>query len=117
MPSLALKPCGKLGCKNLTRDRFCTEHSNEGWAYDRYRGSSTQRGYDGKWRKARIRFLALNPICVICLREGKVTAATVVDHIVAHKGNKDLFWDRSNWQAACKPCHDAKTISQDGGAW
>ncbi|WP_317617964.1 HNH endonuclease [Rhodobacter capsulatus] len=32
--------------------------------------------------------------------------ASVVDHITPHRGNKALFWDRYNWQALCKPCHD-----------
>ena len=34
-------------------------------------------------------------------------AATVVDHIIPHKGDSDLFWDESNWQSLCKRCHDS----------
>ncbi|WP_390622926.1 HNH endonuclease [Ralstonia syzygii] len=41
--------------------------------------------------------------------------ATVVDHIVPHKGDQHLFWRRSNWQALCKACHDRKTAREDGG--
>jgi 5-methylcytosine-specific restriction protein A len=26
-----------------------------------------------------------------------------------------LFWDRSNWQGLCHPCHSAKTATEDGG--
>jgi 5-methylcytosine-specific restriction enzyme A len=26
-----------------------------------------------------------------------------------------LFWDRNNWQAMAKACHDKKTASEDGG--
>jgi len=26
-----------------------------------------------------------------------------------------MFWDERNWQALCKPCHDAKTAREDGG--
>jgi 5-methylcytosine-specific restriction protein A len=44
-----------------------------------------------------------------------VVAATVVDHIVPHKGDKVKFWDSSNWQSLCKRCHDAKTATEDGG--
>jgi len=36
------------------------------------------------------------------------TAASVVDHIVAHRGDQELFWDQSNWQSLCKPCHDSE---------
>lgn len=42
-------------------------------------------------------------------------AASVVDHIIPHKGNDDLFWDMSNHQALCKKCHDIKTATEDGG--
>lgn len=83
--------------------------------YDRQRGSSHQRGYDARWRKARLMFLRENPLCVECQRQGKLTAATVVDHIVAHKGNKELFWDRSNWQSLCLSCNSVKAAREEGG--
>lgn len=41
--------------------------------------------------------------------------ATIVDHIIPHKGNMELFWDRDNWQAMSKECHDKKTAREDGG--
>lgn len=41
--------------------------------------------------------------------------ATDVDHIVPHKGNHELFWDRDNWQALCHHCHSVKTATEDGG--
>ncbi|MDW3204587.1 MAG: HNH endonuclease signature motif containing protein [Alphaproteobacteria bacterium] len=83
---------------------------------DRRRGSAAQRGYDGRWRKAREAFLAKHPLCEMdCEAEGRVTPATVVDHIVPHKGDRALFWDRSNWQAGCETCHNRKTAREDGG--
>lgn len=78
-------------------------------------GTAHQRGYGSRWQKARIPFLAANPLCVMCQAKGIVTAARIVDHITPHKGDQDLFWDQSNWQALCKPCHDLKTITEDGG--
>lgn len=30
----------------------------------------------------------------------------VVDHVIAHKGDQRLFWDRSNWQVLCPDDHD-----------
>lgn len=68
--------------------------------------SSTARGYGYRWQQARERFLAEHPLCVMCSREGRVTAATVVDHVVPHRGDERLFWDRSNWQPLCKAHHD-----------
>ncbi len=46
---------------------------------------------------------------------GRLTAATVVDHIIPHQGDRSLFWDIDNWKAVCKSHHDQKTASQDGG--
>ncbi|WP_400245601.1 HNH endonuclease [Niallia sp. JL1B1071] len=44
---------------------------------------------------------------------GKLEKATVVDHIVPHRGDQDLFWDETNWQPLCKSCHDRKTMTED----
>lgn len=75
------------------------------------RGSSTARGYDHRWRRARKRYLAKNPLCVHCEAEGIYTAANEVDHVIPHRGDQALFWDESNWQALCKPHHSAKTAA------
>lgn len=69
--------------------------------------SSTQRGYGYKWQKARERFLEKNLLCVYCQRDGRVTAANVVDHVTAHRGDMKLFWQESNWQALCSSCHSS----------
>jgi 5-methylcytosine-specific restriction enzyme A len=52
---------------------------------------------------------------VPCQAAGRLAAATVVDHIVPHRGDPVLFWDEGNWQSQCKPCHDAKTARE--GRW
>jgi 5-methylcytosine-specific restriction protein A len=44
-----------------------------------------------------------------------ITSATVVDHIIPHKGDMAIFWNKSNHQALCKTHHDIKTASEDGG--
>ena len=38
-----------------------------------------------------------------------LTPATVVDHVIPHRGDRKLFWDEQNWQPLCKECHDKKT--------
>jgi 5-methylcytosine-specific restriction endonuclease McrA len=52
-------------------------------------------------------------MCVLCLAEGKLAPATVVDHVAPHKGDQRLFWDTANWQALCKPCHDRHKQRQE----
>lgn len=80
-----------------------------------HRGTTAERGYGGAWQRARKGYLAHHPLCVHCLADGTVTAASVVDHIVPHRGDQTLFWDHDNWQALCKACHDRKTATEDGG--
>ena len=70
------------------------------------RPSASQRGYGAKWQAYRTRFLRENPTCKLCHQAGRLTRATVVDHIQPHKGDKRLFWLRSNHQPLCKSCHD-----------
>lgn len=82
---------------------------------ERGRPNAHQRGYDRRWRAARRRFLADWPYCRHCQARGLVIAATVVDHIRPHRGNKALFWQLSNWQPLCKRCHDRKTAEENRG--
>lgn len=75
-----------------------------------------------RWRRARAAFLRLNRSCVAtrhapgCDRRG-----TVVDHVVPRSTARNdaelrhLTWDRSNWQALSKVCHDAKTRLEQFG--
>jgi 5-methylcytosine-specific restriction protein A len=49
----------------------------------------------------------------MCEREGRLTAATVVDHITPHRSDPKLFWDPANHQAICKPHHDSTKQRQE----
>lgn len=69
--------------------------------HDRARPSSHQRGYNAEWRKARTFYLVAHPTCVMMCGN----PANTVDHVIPHKGDDRLFWDKSNWQALCTPCH------------
>lgn len=104
MPRKPKKPCRHPGCPNLS-DGVCCEIHRAQYA----RESAAERGYDKKWEKARKVFLRKYPLCVVCMKEGKLTPATVVDHIIPHRGDKRLFWDEGNWQPLCKTHHDKKT--------
>ncbi|WP_353892917.1 HNH endonuclease signature motif containing protein [Proteinivorax hydrogeniformans] len=106
MPKKPKKPCKHPGCPNLTDKRYCKIHTEN-------RPSAAARGYDSRWRKVRARFLKANPLCVKCNEDGILVNATVVDHIVPHRGNRQLLWDEGNWQALCKRCHDRKTMTKD----
>jgi 5-methylcytosine-specific restriction protein A len=120
MPIAAAKPCRKQGCSALVRDGggYCQAHKREvKQQVEQRRESSTKRGYGYKWQQAREQFLREHPLCECpdCLAGQKRTiASSVVDHKIPHKGDMKLFWDRSNWQAMSKRCHDSKTAREDG---
>ena len=102
-PKLACLP-PRLATANLSKVRGAMPED---------RRTAHQRGYGHKWRVARIEYLRSHPMCVMCLARGRKTIATVVDHIVPHKGDEKLFWDRRNWQSLCAPCHSSHKQAQE----
>lgn len=81
------------------------------------RPSARQRGYGSRWDTARATFLRANPFCRYCAQQGRRTPATVVDHIRPHMRDWALFWDSSNWQPLCAPCHNGakRALELSGG--
>jgi 5-methylcytosine-specific restriction enzyme A len=117
MPNKPARPCPYPGCPALTTDKsgYCEKHLKQSQKqYDQERGTPNERGYTYRWQKASKVFLSTHPLCAECEKEGRVTAATLVDHIIPHKGNYQLFWDESNWQPLCASHHSIKTATEDG---
>jgi 5-methylcytosine-specific restriction endonuclease McrA len=76
----------------------------------------TQAGTDRLRGRAAVerrkRWLEANPLCVECDKQGRVTAATVPDHIVALvNGGSDTL---DNLQSLCEEHHRIKTASDLG---
>ncbi len=107
-----LRPCNKPGCNALTRDTYCDRHKQEP---DKQRKSAQERGYTYQWHKESRDYLREHPWCVECQKRGIGEPATEVDHIIPHRGDQGLFWDKDNWQGLCKTCHSIKTAKEDGG--
>ena len=59
-----------------------------------------------RWQAIRRAQLAEFPLCCMCIEREIVTAAEVVDHVVPHRGDEDLFWS-GPFQSLCKPHHDS----------
>ena len=110
MPMKPKKPCKHPGCPSVTGGQYCELHAA---LHTSDRASAFERGYSHRWQVARKRFLVHHPLCAPCERAGRLTSATVVDHIRPHRGDKMLFWDEGNWQPLCKKCHDRKTRLED----
>jgi 5-methylcytosine-specific restriction protein A len=92
--------CGRLTASNVV----CLCQQRRKAEADKRRPSAQARGYDGKWQRESKAFLALpfNRLCAC----GCGRTADMVDHIIPHRGDKKLFWSRSNWQPmASSPCH------------
>lgn len=62
--------------------------------------------YDSaRWQHLRARQLMDHPLCTICAARGIVVPATVVDHVIPHKGDWTAFVG-GRLQSLCRPCHD-----------
>jgi 5-methylcytosine-specific restriction enzyme A len=109
VPYSPARPCSQPRCPAVVTGRSarCPAHP-----YERRQSGASGLHSTYRWQKARRAFLALNPWCVSCLREGRRTPATEVDHI---DSLPSLFWLVSNWQPLCKSCHSRKTARRDGG--
>lgn len=110
MANRPLHRCGAPGCRALTASRYCAKHAK------------TTRQVSAQWHKLynlavwknilRPKQLTRCPWCAVCAQQGKRVKATVVDHIIPHKGNMALFANENNLQSLCKQCHDAKTMRE-----
>jgi 5-methylcytosine-specific restriction protein A len=114
VPTRAALPCRQTGCGQLVPSSgYCASHQKAVYvAQDAHRGTSTERGYNARWRKARATYLQRHPLCVVCMEQHTVTPATVVDHVIPHQGDSTRFWDTMNWQGLCKQHHDSKTARE-----
>ena len=115
-----IRKCKHPGCFGLAVDGsdFCEKHSQYKTARIVSFGdrpSAARRGYGYKWRKLRDWFIRAHPYCEECLRQGRMTLATDVDHITPHKGDATLLLDVNNLQSLCHECHSRKTAGEDGG--
>jgi 5-methylcytosine-specific restriction protein A len=65
------------------------------------------------WRKTRRHQLMIEPLCQQCHREGRITAATVVDH-VRPCGDDWTEFRTGEIQSLCARCHAEKTLRERG---
>ena len=58
-----------------------------------------------RWRVRSRYQLAVEPLCAMCLADGKTTPATIADHIEPHRGDWNAFL-LGKLQSLCRSCHD-----------
>ena len=116
MPHAPRRNCRQQGCRNLAEKGscYCREHQLEqNRNYNRYeRDPDTQAFYTSKeWRSVRRYQLEHFPLCAECLKAGRYTPATLVDHIKPiREGGARL--DMANLQSLCWSCHSQKSIEE-----
>lgn len=95
-------------CWRLTDRKRCSIHDTT-----RQRGHEAAANYGRRWRRERFNFLREHPWCADCVAEGNHYAADEVDHIIPHRGDPILFWDRANWAGRCTFHHRMKTATEN----
>lgn len=73
MPRKPSRPCRYPGCPNFCEPGavYCPEHMKDGSVNlrEKWRGSAASRGYDSRWRRARMAFLQAHPLCAECMAD------------------------------------------------
>jgi 5-methylcytosine-specific restriction protein A len=108
MPTKPPGPCRWPGCPELQEPGghgYCARHEKEYRREDAARrGSSRQRGYTGKYERARAWILKRRPLCALCEAEGRLTPATMTHHVVPlSRGGTNRS---DNLLPVCRECHD-----------
>jgi len=114
MPVKPKKKCNYLGCRRLTKGKYCKEHEHldMNTKFRNKKGTTHKWYYSEFWRKLRILKLTENPLCEYC---DTITPANTVDHMIDWKTGKTeeekwrLFSDYDNLRSSCTSCHNRKT--------
>ena len=85
------------------------------WQKDKYERGYTHTSESNfyvstRWRNVRSYVLKTEPLCRECLKNGKITPAYLVDHIVPIDidSGDDLKYGLDNLQPLCNKCHVKK---------
>lgn len=118
------KVCVAAGCDELAIEGLahCEDHEAKRQAAQAGRRAKAKLGAEAQvgralyklaaWIRASRAYLRRHPLCEDCLELNVYEPSTEVDHKTPHRGDRELFFDRSNWQALCKSCHSRKTARE-----
>ena len=109
------RPCSSPLCKNISTTSYCsscTPVRQPRMKEDYHKLYRTQQ-----WKRMRTVVLRDQPLCVACQRAGRgsLSVAQHVDHIIPHRGDRDLFFDKDNLQPLCVSHHSFKTNKEMSG--
>ena len=106
MPMMPPRRCPT--CRQLIVGRSLPDLHPAGGPAARVR--SCPRVLRARWRKVRALKLEADPFCSVCLKAGRMTPATDVDHLERVDGPDDpRFLDWSLLDSKCHSCHSRRT--------
>src|SRR5262245_42233939 len=65
-----------------------------------------------RWKQRRKQQLQTQPLCAMCQASGRITAASVADHIIPHRGDERLFYYGA-LQSLCETHHNQTKKQQE----
>jgi 5-methylcytosine-specific restriction protein A len=87
---------------------WCDKHRPASWSVKR--PTDAKRITGRRLQRSRQELFKREPLCVECLKAGRIRLATQRDHIVPlFEGGAD---DDSNTQGLCDDCHDVKSQAE-----
>lgn len=116
MPFKPKRPCSVNGCPELTYGRYCEKHQKESDAqYNKYqRDPAHKKLYGRTWKRIRDRYIKEHPLCEECQKQGRLTPAEEVHHVLplSQGGTHSI----DNLMSLCSSCH-SRITARDGGRW
>lgn len=105
--------CSYLGCKNdrSALSGYCTVHGGR----NTVTRESDAQYKTAAWKRIRTAQLGKQPLCQSCLLNGKVCAASEVDHVFPWRVFGKRAFQVNQFQSLCKHCHAQKTQKEQQG--
>jgi len=105
MANKSRKYCAAFPCPNLAipGSSYCQEHQPA-----RAPKETDPFYLSVRWRRFRDWYIGKHPLCEQCEREGRLTRAVMVDHVIEIKDGGALT-SEENALAMCWKCHGVKT--------
>lgn len=111
--------CLKMGCNNLVKppEKYCNQHKHieekkkkeRNKFYDRYKRNSQAKAFynSNEWKIAR-RFILNRDahLCQECLKQGRITKADTVHHIIELNQDWSKRLEITNLESICRKCHN-----------
>ena len=109
MPQRLSRLCRNRLCKATHRNAngYCDAHQVDAQQIKSSRAGKFSKWYTTpRWRSIRSQQLSAEPLCAYCVKAGRVTQATVCDHVEPHRGDELKFWGEP-FQSLCQTCHSS----------